>query len=205
LRYSTNIVNPHFVSTSSSQDGFERQEHDYVDDHDFMNVGVEGLASVYDKMVNEEGFDATKTKLDVYLKESVENTRANTLGTKYDVLSYWKLNSLKFPILSLLAREILALQVSSAASEYCFSTSGRIVEPKRSFLTHYIIEVLMCTEQWMKADYYISEKVVENYAKMVEDIEDSDDLEKGISVGTCPFLTFFSKSNNFMFSSMYRV
>lgn len=50
--YKINIVNPHSVSTSSSRVGFER--HDYEDDHDFVNVGVEGLASVYDKKVNEE-------------------------------------------------------------------------------------------------------------------------------------------------------
>lgn len=187
--YSTNIVKP-----PCSQAGAVRQEHDYADVH----VGVEGMASVYDKMVNQEGFDATKTELDVYLQESVEVSRANALGTEYDVLSYWKLNSLKFPVLSELAKDILAMQVSSVASESCFSTSGRILQPQRSCLTHYMIEVLMCTEQWMKADHHMCEKGVENFAKMVEDIEDSDDLEKGISVVTCLFLTFFSFSNNFL-------
>jgi len=45
-----------------------------------------------------------------------------------------------------MARDVFATQVSSVASESAFSTSGRIIDPYRSCLTHYMVEILMCTE-----------------------------------------------------------
>lgn len=47
-------------------------------------------------------------------------------GTEYDVLSWWKVSSPKFPVLSTVARDVFAMQVSSVASESAFSTSGRV-------------------------------------------------------------------------------
>ncbi|KAL0643686.1 hypothetical protein Bca4012_041976 [Brassica carinata] len=69
------------------------------------------------------------------------------------------------------------MQVSSVASESAFSTSGRILEPYRSCLTHYLIEVLMCSEQWLKADIKFSEKVQTN-EQILAEIEQLDKLEK---------------------------
>lgn len=90
-------------------------------------------------------------ELDVYLKADVEVPNL-MLGTDYDVLSWWKVNSGKYPILSQIARDVFAMQVSLVVSESAFSTGGRIIEPYRSCLTHYMVEVLMCTEQWLKQD-----------------------------------------------------
>ena len=62
-------------------------------------------------------------------------------------------------MLAEMVRDLLAMQVSSVASESAYSTSGRILEQYRSCLTHYLIEVLMCSEKWLKADTKFSEKV----------------------------------------------
>lgn len=51
------------------------------------------------------------------------------------------------------------MQVSSVASESAFSTSGRVLDPSRSCLTHYMIEVLMCTEQWLKCEIKVAEEL----------------------------------------------
>ena len=66
----------------------------------------------------------------------------------YNVLSWWKRSFVKFPILSELARDVFAIQVSYVASESAFSTSGRTLDPFRSCLTPYMIEALVCTQQW---------------------------------------------------------
>ncbi|CAN7074325.1 unnamed protein product [Brassica oleracea var. botrytis] len=99
------------------------------------------------------------------------------LGVEYDVLSFWKRNCTKFPVLSLIAKDVLALQVSSVASESAFSTSGRLIDPSRSCLTHYMIEVLMCTEQWLKEDIRCESRVITN-AQILEEIEELEKLER---------------------------
>ena len=111
------------------------------------------------------------------MKEKVENPK-NFLGTEYDVLSWWRLNCQKYMVLAEMAKDLFAMQVSSVASESAFSTSGRLIDPFRSCLTHYMIEVLMCTEQWMKTDINMCERRVTN-AQMLAEVEVHDKLEKG--------------------------
>ncbi|KAL0815145.1 hypothetical protein Bca101_071588 [Brassica carinata] len=58
-----------------------------------------------------EGVKDKRDELEIYLKEDVENPDL-MVGVEYDVLSYWKRNCTKFPILSLMAKDVLAMQVS---------------------------------------------------------------------------------------------
>ncbi|KAL0773614.1 hypothetical protein Bca101_038765 [Brassica carinata] len=76
-----------------------------------------------------------------------------------------------------MARDLLVIHVSSVASEGAFSTSGRILEPYRCCLTHYMIEVLLCSEKWLKADIKFSEKVQTN-EQILAEVEMLDKLEK---------------------------
>ena len=145
---------------------------DLVDD-----LCYEMMDFAYTELVAEIGVEEARDELELYLKEKVENPK-NFLGTEYDVLSWWKLNCQKYPILAEMSKDVLAMQVSSVASESAFSTSGRLIDPFRSCLTHYMIEVLMCTEQWMKADINMCERRVTN-AQMLAEVELHDKLEKG--------------------------
>ena len=77
-----------------------------------------------------------------------------------------------------MAKDLFAMQVSSVASESAFSTSGRIIEPYRSCLTHYMVEVLMCTEQWMKQEIRFEESVLTN-AQILAEVQYEDDLQRG--------------------------
>ncbi|XP_056850857.1 zinc finger BED domain-containing protein RICESLEEPER 2-like [Raphanus sativus] len=139
------------------------------------DFGYERMDCMYNELIAEKGED-TRDELEVYLKEPVENPNL-ILGVDFDVLSWWKLHHIKFHVLSEMARDLLAMQVSSVASESAFSTSGRILEPYRSCLTHYMTEVLMCTEQWMHADIKLSEQVRTN-EQMLSEVELLDRLEK---------------------------
>lgn len=127
------------ASSSSGNDNIERM--DLVDD----DLGYERMDFAYKEMVDEIVVEDSKDELEIYLKEKVENPKLMN-GVEYDVLSWWKVNSGRFPVLSEIARDVLAMQVLSVASESAFSTSKRVLEPSRSCLTHYMIEVLMCTE-----------------------------------------------------------
>ncbi|CAD5318537.1 unnamed protein product [Arabidopsis thaliana] len=74
------------------------------------------------------------------------------------------------------SKDIFAMQVSSVASESAFSTSGRVLDPFRSCLTHYMIEVLMCTEQWLKSEISINEKGLSTIHELLADQVEEDEL-----------------------------
>ncbi|KAG7548602.1 Ribonuclease H-like superfamily [Arabidopsis suecica] len=114
----------------------------------------EGMLSLFDKVVGLKGNDDSCNELKMYLTEQTEARIENKLGFPYDVLSWWRRNCPKFPILSEFARDVLAIQASSVASESAFSTSGRVLDPYRSSLTPYMVEVLICTQQWLRCSKF---------------------------------------------------
>lgn len=156
--------------------------------------GYERMNSLYNQMVSESGNEEASSELDIYLIEKVEPQVQNSLGLDYDVLLWWKRNSSKYPILSELARDVLAIQVSSVASESAFSTSGRILDPYRSCLTSYMIEVLICTQQWLQIS-------IQSEAKLASLVQMFKELDFHESLGN-PILYFY---NHFHICSMMRI
>ena len=57
-----------------------------------------------------------------------------TLVWSFQILDYWKVSSNKYPILSLLAKDVLAVPASTVPSESDFSTGGCIIDPVRCSL-----------------------------------------------------------------------
>lgn len=88
----------------------------------------------------------SKNEIDKYLEEE----SLNLMITSFDVLRWWKENSTRYMTLSLIAKDVLAIPVSTVASECAFSTSGRILDPFRSSLSPKMLEVLICTQSWLK-------------------------------------------------------
>jgi hypothetical protein len=87
----------------------------------------------------------TKSELDKYLAKETEDTEM-----KIDLLAWWKASKQRFPILSRLARDVLAIPISKVSSESAFSTSGRILDDFRSSLTPFMLEALVCTPDWIR-------------------------------------------------------
>ena len=71
-------------------------------------------------------------EIDKYLAENCESRRGNV---KFEILGWWKANSDRYQVLSKLARDVLAVPVSTIASESAFSTGGRILD---HFKVHYL-------------------------------------------------------------------
>ena len=74
----------------------------------------------------------------------------NPMTRSFEVLLWWKDNANRYSILSLIARDILAIPISTVASESAFSTSGRILDSFRSSLSPKMVEALVCTQSWLK-------------------------------------------------------
>ncbi|KAG8379184.1 hypothetical protein BUALT_Bualt07G0061900 [Buddleja alternifolia] len=93
------------------------------------------------KFTEEEDAIRNKSELDVYLEEKLHPSQNNN---NFDILEYWKNNESKFPVLSRMAKDILAIPVSSIASESTFSTGGRVLSKFHSSLLLSTVEALIC-------------------------------------------------------------
>ena len=88
------------------------------------------IFSEYDQIVSGMvGRVSIKSELDHYLEENIFPRTQD-----FDILNWWKANGVRYPTLQLIARDILAIPVSTVASESAFSTSGRVVSTYRSRL-----------------------------------------------------------------------
>ncbi|KAL2497653.1 Zinc finger BED domain-containing protein DAYSLEEPER [Abeliophyllum distichum] len=107
----------------------------------------EARLSRCDEKQTEKNLTDIKNDVERYLLDARESVK----NKDFDVLNWWKVNKSKYGILSNIARDVLAIHVSTVASESAFSTGGRILDPFRSSLSPKIVEVLICTQNWLKA------------------------------------------------------
>jgi hypothetical protein len=66
------------------------------------------------------------------------------------VLKWWKRNVENYPVLAKMARDFLAIPLSSVASESTFSTAGMVIDQHRSSLNPETAEGLICSKDWLK-------------------------------------------------------
>ncbi|KAL4346621.1 hypothetical protein GQ457_17G012820 [Hibiscus cannabinus] len=126
-------------SNVSSQSNLSRVESDELDLFAYSKFK-------YKRKRAESVFSEGKTELEKYLDDKVEPD-----VDIFDVLVWWKNESKTYPIISLMARDILTIPVSTVASESAFSIGGRILDPFRSSLTPKIIECLICAQNWLRS------------------------------------------------------
>jgi len=68
---------------------------------------------------------------------------------EFDILVWWKANGLKYLILQMIARDFLAIHISTITFESSFSIGGRFLTSHRSRLHPYTLEALMCVQDWL--------------------------------------------------------
>ncbi|MQL78556.1 hypothetical protein Taro_010981 [Colocasia esculenta] len=89
----------------------------------------------------------TKSELDQYLEESlVPRIPA------FDILNWWRLNSLKYPVLSKMAQDVLAIPMLTvpASSIFSIGSGSRMIDEYRSSLQPDIVEALFCSRDWLQ-------------------------------------------------------
>ncbi|WVZ95394.1 hypothetical protein U9M48_041163 [Paspalum notatum var. saurae] len=118
-----------------------------------QNEGDVEVNDIFDQYLSSESVIPTSyasTELDLYLEESVLPRTTNL-----DIISWWNVGAMKFPTLRKIARDIMAIPVTTVASESVFSTSWRIISPHRSRLAPKMVEALMCMQAWSCADMLV--------------------------------------------------
>ena len=85
-----------------------------------------------------------KSDLDMYLEEAVHPSKEG-LSDNFNVLAWWKFNEAKYPILSLVARDILAIPVSAA-----LNVEGRSLNHYMSSMDAMTVQGLLCAQGWLR-------------------------------------------------------
>ena len=89
----------------------------------------------------------TASELARYLEEDTF-----TRTEDFNILQWWHLHSSKYPILSCIARDVLAVQASVVSSESAFSTGKRLISDYRSRLCSETVEALICLQDWFRCN-----------------------------------------------------
>ncbi|CAN6699776.1 unnamed protein product [Malus baccata var. baccata] len=119
-----------YVKTEDSQGG--------------ANLTDNGLTD-FDMYIMETTSQQMKSELDQYLDESLL-PRVHD----FDVLGWWKLNKMKYPTLSKMARDILSIPVSTVPSDCVFDTTVKEMDQYRTSLRPETVEALICAKDWMQ-------------------------------------------------------
>ncbi|TYK28262.1 transposase [Cucumis melo var. makuwa] len=136
------------------------------------NVGED---FVYDTIVEKFEDDPTtpfeqgSSEIDIYLLKANVRTEGD-----FDILQWWKMNNDRVKVLGHMARDILAIPVSTVASESAFSTGGRVVDSSRCSLAPKTVEALICTQNWLNSDPI--------HLQFQHELEEASKFEEGFQV-----------------------
>ncbi|KAK2646094.1 hypothetical protein Ddye_021289 [Dipteronia dyeriana] len=75
------------------------------------------------------------------------------LEDKFSIQGWWKDYEQEYPILAIIAKQILGTSVSTVAVEQEFSAGGNILDPRRSVLCPQSLEAQACVDDWTKAKF----------------------------------------------------
>jgi hypothetical protein len=109
------------------------------------------------------GSSSSISELTSYLDSDTETK----FGPDFNILSWWQRHNESFPILSILARDIMTVPVSTISSESTFSLASRVLKERRRRLTTDMVEVLSCIKDWELADQH-KQHTVEKETKDLE-------------------------------------
>ena len=120
----------------------------------FNTSVVTGFDEIMSMLHEKEVVSPIKSELKDYLDEGIYVLNTNS----YSALDWWRNNSMKYKILSKMVVDILAIPISTVASESTFSVRGRVIDEFRSKLNEESVEALICGGDWFRHKYNVKKK-----------------------------------------------
>ncbi|KAL0337461.1 UNVERIFIED_CONTAM: Zinc finger BED domain-containing protein DAYSLEEPER [Sesamum calycinum] len=113
-----------------------------------MGISGNGLGLTdFDVYIMETTSQLAKSELDQYLEESLL-PRVH----EFDVIGWWKLNRMKYPTLSKMARDILSIPVCTVPATSVFDTVRKEMDSYRCSLRPETVEALICAKDWLQSE-----------------------------------------------------
>ncbi|KAG8500584.1 hypothetical protein CXB51_004492 [Gossypium anomalum] len=120
-----------------------------LDEHNVNSADFGGYfdeSDDYKWYLNESSTVSEKSQLDIYLEKPEFE-----LNSQIDVLDYWSKISIRYNELSLLARDLLAILISTIAFESAFSMGKKVITPLRSSFKPKTVQAVVCLDDCMRA------------------------------------------------------
>ena len=115
------------------------------------NSSVFSAASEWEEYVKaQHATGPSKSDLVKYLDDPIEVIPSEN----FNILHWWRMNEVKYPIVSKLAKDILSIPITTVSSESAFSTGGRVVDDYRSSLLPSMVEALVCASSWIRRGHH---------------------------------------------------
>ncbi|KAA0068144.1 zinc finger BED domain-containing protein RICESLEEPER 2-like isoform X3 [Cucumis melo var. makuwa] len=127
---------------------------------------------------------------DVAIAYLVKKFKARNGLVLDDLLTWWKVNSSRFKIISQVARDIYSIPISTVPFESAFSTGGRVLDSFRSSLTPQTAEALICAQNWIQS------KPLDDMTEEIDGAEEID--EEFINIGKEMEAAFENLNNDSM-------
>ncbi|KAJ4788164.1 Zinc finger BED domain-containing protein RICESLEEPER 2 [Rhynchospora pubera] len=103
------------------------------------------LQAIHRRRPNEVGSSSSERANDEFKKyEGYPISTEESDNPNFDLLTYWEAHEKVWPIMSCIARDILAIPVSTVPSESCFSACNRVLTDRRNKLGNKMFEALVC-------------------------------------------------------------
>lgn len=103
----------------------------------------EPLDEFYDHMFRKSKVSREPKEFQKYMQYPLSSSKVNTLD-------FWRSQQSDFPNLSIMARDVLAVQSTSVAVERDFSEGANLITPERCSLLPETIRACMCLKNWLK-------------------------------------------------------
>ncbi|XP_012851801.1 PREDICTED: zinc finger BED domain-containing protein RICESLEEPER 2-like [Erythranthe guttata] len=116
-----------------------------------------GWSEYVDYLKSVESAQPKKSELDMYLQEKCYMSNKED-GREFDVLEWWRVHAMKYNILSVMARDILAIPITTVASKASFSAGSRVIDKYRASLAPDTVQVLMCGGDWLRKKFGVKKK-----------------------------------------------
>ncbi|XVE81007.1 hypothetical protein DITRI_Ditri15bG0027900 [Diplodiscus trichospermus] len=118
----------------------------------FHDNTEENIVDAFHKWYNSKrNVNSCNSELDKYLKGPIISFKAES-----DILGWWCEQVSSFPILGKMARDLLAIPMSSILSDFAFHEKAMIDNPIFSGLDLDIIEAMICSKDWLESSKEIS-------------------------------------------------
>jgi hypothetical protein len=106
------------------------------------------------------------------LSSYLDSDTVNQFYDSFNILSWWQVHKLTYPILSILTKDVMIVPASTISSGSTFSLAGMVIEERRRQLTSDMVEVLSCIKDWELADSHIQHNL-ERDTTVIESILES--------------------------------
>lgn len=91
-------------------------------------------------------------ELHYYLDRALAVTNDEEMYESFDILGRWKSQKNSYYVLCNMARDILTLLVSIIASEFAFTTGGRVLTKRKSSIVASTLDVCIYLKDWLDAE-----------------------------------------------------